>query len=116
MDTPTSRENSPHYAWGAVCDGWRLLDSGDLTVIEESVPPGAAERRHFHRFARQFFYVLEGEATLEIEGREHRVTKHQGIEVAPGQHHQFLNRSTTDVTFLVISSPATKGDRHEDSP
>ena len=114
MNSPTSRQESLHYVWGAACDGWRLLNGEDLSVIEERVPPGAAECRHCHRLARQFFYVLEGEATMEIEGREHRLTRHQGIAVDPGQRHQFMNRSAADVVFLVISSPTTQGDRHDD--
>jgi len=56
--------NAPHYRWGADCDGWRLLDEPGLSVIEEQVPPGAAEQRHHHATSRQFFYVLDGVATL----------------------------------------------------
>lgn len=114
MESPVSRANCPHYIWGGVCDGWRLTDHPGLSIIEERVPPGAAEHRHHHRHARQFFYVLTGAAVLEIEGTEHVVAQGQGLEVPPGRRHQFMNRSATDVVFLVVSSPATKGDRIEE--
>ena len=114
MSFPVSRSNSPHYLWGGVCDGWRLVDGANLSVIEERVPPGGGERRHHHERARQFFYVLEGEAVIEVEGTEQVVAKGQGLEVPPGSRHQFLNRSAAEVFFLVISSPPTKGDRIEE--
>lgn len=103
--------SAPHYRWGAASDGWRLLEGADLTVIQERVPPGDAERRHRHARARQFFYILEGDATLEIDGREVVLTAGQGIEVPPGTPHQFFNRSAADVELLVISSPRSHDDR-----
>jgi mannose-6-phosphate isomerase-like protein (cupin superfamily) len=111
MNSPVSRSNRPHYVWGEVCDGWRLADDAALSVIEEKVPPGGSERRHFHRQARQFFYILEGEACIEVEAFEHVLRRGQGLEVPPAARHLFLNRSAADVVFLVISSPSTKEDR-----
>ena len=100
-----------HYRWGAASDGWHLLDGPGLSVIQERVPPGDAERRHQHASARQFFYILRGEATLEVDGHDVVVRAGQGIEVAPGTPHQFFNRSAADVEMLVISSPRSHGDR-----
>jgi mannose-6-phosphate isomerase-like protein (cupin superfamily) len=97
--------------WASVCDGWRLIDTPALSVVEERVPPGAEEMRHHHNEARQFFYVLSGAAVLQMEGREHQISAGSGIEVAPGVRHKFMNRSDHDVVFLVISAPSTKADR-----
>lgn len=107
----TSIENAEHYVWGQVCDGWHLVRGDGLSVIEERMPAGARETRHFHTAARQFFYVLQGELTLEVCGRSHRLGMHQGWEIAPGEEHQALNESDRDVRFLVISSPPAQGDR-----
>ena len=100
-----------HYRWAEASDGWHLLESADLSVIQERVPPGDQERRHRHARARQFFYILTGEATLEIDGNEVALSAGQGIEVPPGSPHQFFNRSAADVEMLVISSPRSHGDR-----
>ncbi len=100
-----------HYKWGKNCDGWHFLKSENLSVIKERVPPGESEKLHYHTFSRQFFFVLQGEAHLEIEGVVHSLLAHQGIEVAPGQKHKFKNQSQEDVEFLVISSPKSHGDR-----
>ena len=108
---PVSPETSEHYVWGSVCDGWRLLEHADLSVIQERVPPGAGEVRHLHALARQFFYVLSGTATLEFDDRSVTFGPGQGVHVPPGVTHRFANASAQEVVFLVVSSPATAGDR-----
>lgn len=106
-----STDNAEHYNWGEACDGWHLLAGGDLSVIEERMPPGTAEQRHRHARARQFFYVLEGEAALELEGKVHVLRRGEGLHVPPGAAHQMRNESTADVRFLVVSAPKSHGDR-----
>jgi len=106
-----STGNAEHYRWGQACDGWHLLAGDDLSVIEERMPPGVAEQRHRHGHARQFFYVLEGEAAIELEGEQHRLRRGEGLHVPPGAAHQIHNMSTADVRFLVISAPNSHGDR-----
>ena len=107
------RSSAERYAWGEGCEGWHLVKRADMSVISERVPPGASEVRHFHASARQFFYILKGCAIMEINGKRIQLSEGQGIEVAPGTPHQFMNESTDDVQFLVISHPATVGDRIE---
>ena len=111
MGMVVSVENAEHYNWGEVCDGWRLLDLDEMSVIQERVPAGSAEVMHYHAQARQFFYILEGEATMVFEEEVIVLKKGQGIEIAPQVNHQFRNRSNADVHFLVISVPPTHGDR-----
>ncbi|MEZ5427959.1 MAG: cupin domain-containing protein [Pyrinomonadaceae bacterium] len=105
------RSNAEHYFWGEDCEGWHLLKSEALSVIEEKVPPGRSEKRHFHARARQFFYILSGNAVLEIDGKKFEMTAGQSIEVPPGARHQFINQSDEAVEFLVISAPPTGDDR-----
>ncbi len=110
----TSRENAPHYTWGQACDGWRLADAQGLSVIEERMPPGAAEIRHHHKSARQSFRILEGVAVLECGGERVVLRKDEGLEIPPGVSHRIANHGASDVRFLVISAPTTRGDRIED--
>ncbi|MBN8734976.1 MAG: cupin domain-containing protein [Xanthomonadales bacterium] len=113
---PASTQNTEHYNWGAGCDGWHLLKGDDLSVIEERMPPGTAEQRHRHARSRQFFYVLAGEVTLELEGEVHRLQRGEGLHVPPGAAHQVRNDSDADVQFLVVSAPRSHGDRVAASP
>jgi mannose-6-phosphate isomerase-like protein (cupin superfamily) len=106
-----STDSASRYTWGEGCDGWHLVRTHALSVIEERMPPATAERRHLHHHARQFFYVLGGELTLEVEGEEHLLRANEGLEVAPQLAHQAFNRGEQDVRFLVTSQPPSHGDR-----
>jgi mannose-6-phosphate isomerase-like protein (cupin superfamily) len=106
-----SRENAEHYRWGDDCDGWHLVKDAQLSVIEELIPPGAAEVRHHHEHAQQFFYVLAGEVLMEVEGEMTLVHAGCGIRVLPGTRHQVRNPSSSPARFLVVSQPPSHGDR-----
>jgi mannose-6-phosphate isomerase-like protein (cupin superfamily) len=106
-----SKESAEHYTWGNRCDGWQLVKTRELSVIQERMPGGTAEVRHFHHRAQQFFYVLAGKAAMEISGRVVALTAGQGIWIPAGMPHQMKNDSGQDVHFLVISQPPSHGDR-----
>jgi mannose-6-phosphate isomerase-like protein (cupin superfamily) len=108
-----SQDNAEHYTWGSACDGWHLLKSESLSVIHERMPGGTSEVRHYHERAQQFFFVLKGELTMELDGTEHIVRSHQGLSIPPHAPHCAINRSGGDTEFLVISQPKSHGDRVE---
>ncbi len=113
MPAPISIATADAYDWGERCKGWHLMRSANVSIIEELMPPATHETRHWHARARQFFYVLDGELVLEVEGVEHTLTTGQGIELPSGNAHQARNDGATHVRFLVISSPPHQGDRRE---
>jgi mannose-6-phosphate isomerase-like protein (cupin superfamily) len=116
-----SRENPlTHYVWGDNCDGWNLVDKPELSVKMERMPPHTAEQEHFHRRARQFFFILKGSATFvvveskgSVEGVQTRieVKAQQGLEIPAGLRHRILNESEEDLEFILCSQPSTAGDR-----
>ena len=100
-----------HYVWGEGCDGWNLVDQPGLSVKQERMPPHTAEAEHYHRVARQFFFILEGTAVFEtIDGRV-EVGPREGFEIAPGIKHRILNASEVDLVFVLCSQPSTANDR-----
>lgn len=109
--TSTSLANAEHYFWGADCDGWHFLKHPDLSVIQERVPPGRGEVKHFHTKARQYFFVLKGHASLEFDDDTVIFGPGEGVHVPPGVSHRFANMGSDVVEFLVISAPTTQGDR-----
>lgn len=113
MSDVVSRATAVHYLWGGTCDGWHLLRSPDLGVIEERVPAGAGETAHLHRRARQFFYVLSGRALMELPGGTVTLSAGEGCAVAPGTPHRLANAGGEDLRFLVVSAPHSHGDRAE---
>jgi mannose-6-phosphate isomerase-like protein (cupin superfamily) len=78
------------------------------------MPPGTGETSHHHNHSRQFFYVLQGEFTIEVEHHDFTLHPGEGIEIAPGQTHRAANRSDNSLRILVTSQPPSHGDRVED--
>jgi mannose-6-phosphate isomerase-like protein (cupin superfamily) len=106
-----SRANAEHYLWGQQSDGWHLSRDQKLSVIEEQMQPGTGEVLHYHQVAQQFFYLLSGEAVMEMDGRDLRLAVGEGIHVPPGALHRIRNESADTIRFLVISQPHSHGDR-----
>lgn len=119
MSTNTIRlkrtiDNSENYQWGDRCQGWHLLKSDGLSVIQEMMPPGTSETVHFHKHAQQLFYILLGTATFEVDGRRIKVNATESIHIPKGVRHCIANKELTNLHFLVISEPTSKGDRVEE--
>jgi mannose-6-phosphate isomerase-like protein (cupin superfamily)/predicted GNAT family N-acyltransferase len=108
-----SIHNAEHYNWGDGCDGWNLLLSGTLAVIEERMPPGASDEVHYHAIAQQVFYILKGMASFEINGKEIIVSPHETIHVPARTLHKISNMENNDLKFLVISEPESHADKIE---
>jgi mannose-6-phosphate isomerase-like protein (cupin superfamily) len=109
--TVTSATNAEHYTWGDGCDAWYLVRTPELHIIEELMPPGTSETAHHHVHVRQFFFVLAGELTLVVDRQAHTLRAHEGLEIAPGEVHQAINRSAAPVRLMVTSQPPSRGDR-----
>ena len=109
-----NKSSTNHYEWGKKCEGWHLVNNTELSVIKEMMPPSTTEVEHFHKRARQFFYILKGKANFKLENKEIILLAGDGIEVPPNTIHKISNNSNDQVEFLVISQPSTKEDRVED--
>jgi len=107
----TSTKNAEHYKWGNDCDGWHLLKSDSLSVIQERMPPQTGEQLHYHERAQQVFYILSGTATFEVEGELKTVNPGESIHIKPATKHRIFNNGNEDLHFLVVSEPKSHGDR-----
>lgn len=108
-----SKNNSEHYIWGNGCDSWILKDSIQLSVKQERMPAGTAEKLHFHEVAEQLFYILKGEAVFYIDNGKFQVRAGESISIQPQSKHFISNESLEETEFLVISNPSTHNDRIE---
>lgn len=107
----TSVETAEHYVWGENCDGWHLTKSARLSVIQERVPVGGREACHLHEHAEQFFFVLSGVATIDVNGVTHCLQPMQGLHVPAKVPHLLMNNGDVELIFLVTSTPPSHGDR-----
>ena len=108
-----SVDNAEHYVWGDKCESWHLVKTASLSVIQEVVPGGCSEVKHLHEKAEQFFYVLSGVATLQVNEKIFQLKPNQGLHVPSGVSHQLRNESKSDLVFIVTSTPPGHGDRIE---
>jgi mannose-6-phosphate isomerase-like protein (cupin superfamily) len=106
-----SKNNAEHYIWGDNCDGWHLVKNNDLSIIHEWMPPNTYEVRHYHNHSRQFFFILSGTATLEVDGISIELNTQEGVEIPPLVPHQMFNKTNQNVEFIVASLPNSRGDR-----
>jgi mannose-6-phosphate isomerase-like protein (cupin superfamily) len=100
-----------HYHWGDDCHGWNFIDTDELSVKQELMPPDTSEQMHYHEKATQLFFILKGKALFIIDGEESELKTGQGIEIKPGQQHRIANREQSDLEFILYSYPSTKNDR-----
>lgn len=105
--------SAEHYSWGKQCDGWHLVKSESLSVIQEVMPAGTCESKHYHQHAEQFFYILSGTATMLLDNETVILNGNEGVHVKAGMTHQLLNSGQTDLHFIVTSTPPSHGDKIE---
>ena len=99
-------------------DGSRIrsiLDSTNAPVrnqslAEASVPAGSATERHYHKKSEEFYFLLEGEGTMEIDGETRSVAPGDAILIPPGAWHQIAASSA--LRFLCCCAPPYS---HEDT-
>jgi len=107
-----SRHNSlHHYKWGNDCDGWVLIDTNALSVKQERMPAQTSEALHYHEKAQQFFFILKGIATFEVENESYTVHTGQGFHIEAGKKLRIINNTSEDIEFILSSQPSTNQDR-----
>lgn len=80
------------------------------SLAEARVPAGGATQRHYHRVSEEFYFVLAGTGTMEIDGETRAVGPGDAVLIPPGAWHQIT--ATTDLTFLCCCAPPYA---HEDT-
>jgi mannose-6-phosphate isomerase-like protein (cupin superfamily) len=100
-----------HYQWGNACDGWNLVEEKNLSVKQERMPAGSSEALHYHQQSQQFFFILKGIATFEIENETIEVKEQEGIHVKAGSKHRIINNTIKELEFILCSQPSTLNDR-----
>lgn len=113
MNQPVDIHNTESYEWASGCKAWVLNESAVTSVKEERMEPGTREQLHLHKQMEQFFYILEGQALIYLEGKPTPLHAGQGLRISPLTTHYIANESALPVRFLVISAPVVKGGDRE---
>ncbi|MFQ6088132.1 MAG: cupin domain-containing protein [Candidatus Methanofastidiosia archaeon] len=100
-----NRSNVPKKEWAPNHFAWALVENDELSVKLEEIPIGGKSNIHYHKRARQFFFVLNGKATVKVENQEHLLKNHDEIEIPQNKRHQISNTGAKKLLFILVSSP-----------
>jgi mannose-6-phosphate isomerase-like protein (cupin superfamily) len=92
-----------------------ILDRANAPVANQSlaeatVPQGCSTQRHYHKLSEEFYFILEGDGVMEIDGETRMVTSGDAILIPPHSWHQITASGT--LRFLCCCAPAYA---HEDT-
>jgi mannose-6-phosphate isomerase-like protein (cupin superfamily) len=80
------------------------------SLAEATVSVGKPTERHYHKLSEEFYFILEGEGTMEINGEQRMVQSGDAILIPPGAWHQIT--ATQTLRFLCCCAPPYS---HEDT-
>ncbi|MBK1831875.1 cupin domain-containing protein [Verrucomicrobiaceae bacterium R5-34] len=80
------------------------------SLAEASLPAGGQADRHYHKLSEEIYFMLEGEASMEIDGEVKTVGPNDAILIPPNAWHQIT--ATSDIRFLCCCAPVYA---HEDT-
>lgn len=100
-----------HHTPGAFFYGKR----GEIPIRINSMSmradePFPEEKSHYHKESTQYFVVLEGMLTIEVDGEIVDVIPEAGLEITPGTPYRSV-RHTGDTTFIVVGDVNKEEDR-----
>lgn len=94
-----------------------ILDKANAPVENQSlaeavVPAGGATERHYHKLSEEFYFLLEGAGSMEIDGDTREVVPGDAILIPAGAWHQITASTGGDLRFLCCCAPPYA---HEDT-
>jgi mannose-6-phosphate isomerase-like protein (cupin superfamily) len=82
-----------------------LQQTGRSQCAVMTIAPGAEGGPAEEHGGDQIVYVIEGEALLQIEGREHRAGAGMLITIPAGANHHVRNPGSAPLFFLTVYAP-----------
>lgn len=80
------------------------------SLAEARVPAGGATGRHHHKLSEEFYFILEGDGLMEIDGETRPVQAGDAILIPPGAWHRIT--AGRELVFLCCCAPPYS---HEDT-
>ena len=67
-----------------------------------TIPRATCQRKHSHRKQTEVFYILEGEATITINGLDYLAKPGDAFICSPGDVHNLWNKTDQDFRLVVF--------------
>ena len=80
------------------------------SLAEATIAMGNATERHYHKVSEEFYFLLEGEGVMELDGETRVVQSGDAVVIPAGAWHQIT--ATSDLRFLCCCAPPYS---HEDT-
>lgn len=92
-----------------------LLDLSNAPVANQSlaeatIAAGESTVRHHHRVSEEIYYLIEGRATMELDGALAEVAAGDAILIPPGAWHRITASGEGPVRLLCTCSPPWASD------
>jgi mannose-6-phosphate isomerase-like protein (cupin superfamily) len=89
------------YSKTIIFSGDDFAEEGHLLQVV-TVPPRTKQRLHLHKQQTEVFYVLEGQALIEIGGQEFLAQPGDAFICSPGDRHSLWNQTGRVFRLLVF--------------
>jgi quercetin dioxygenase-like cupin family protein len=80
------------------------------TAYRVTISPRQRTRVSYHRIAEEYYYVLSGNGTAILDGREHPLAPGDFLRLPPGTTHGFV-AGDEPLVMLDIHTPGSRPDR-----
>lgn len=67
------------------------------------IDPGKSSKNHFHPEVEETYFVLSGQALMNVDGVDVNLTQGDLITIPTGAHHKVTNSSNTEVLQLYVT-------------
>jgi len=95
----------------AGCRSWLFSDGSQPFQLRVMAADEITHRAvHLHKTMHEYFYVIKGEMTLNVEGSDYRMSADDLMVVEPGERH-CLTTNSDDLLLMLIMPPAVAGDK-----
>jgi mannose-6-phosphate isomerase-like protein (cupin superfamily) len=76
------------------------------SLAEVVLPPGKESLPHYHPEVEEVYYLLQGEAEMEVDGQVEMVGPGDVVVIPPRSVHHIRNPGDQEVILLVTCAPA----------
>ena len=80
------------------------------SLAQITIAPGKASSPHFHEHSEESYFILSGEASLEIDHQKISLLPGEAILIEPYEVHKISNQSNQDLVFIAVCVPAWSPD------
>jgi mannose-6-phosphate isomerase-like protein (cupin superfamily) len=84
-----------------------------LSIARATVAAGHSTLRHVHRVSEEVYYVLRGDAAMELDGEIARLGPGDAVLIPPGSEHRVTCVGPGDLILLCACSPPYRDDDTE---